>query len=126
MKTARLIAPLLFLLGLLMTANVQAQADLKARFEARLPQIDQMKKELVVGENNKGYLEARGSLSSAQKTLMNAENADRKTLYGMLASKREVSIDVVGKTRAAQIYEGSQKSAAQVWVQDAAGNWKRI
>ncbi len=106
--------------------TLHAQEDLKARFSARLPQIDALKLQLLVGENNKGYLEARGNLSSAQEALMKAENADRKTLYGMLANKRGIDTKVVGEARAAQIYEKSEDASAKVWVQDKGGIWRRI
>jgi len=127
MKTFRILTPLLIVVGLLWTATAQAQdAGLKQSFANRLPQVDALKKALLVGENNQAYLEARASLNSGQKAIMDAENADRRKLYSMIAGKRGVSISVVEKTRAADILEGSRKAGGLVWVEDPSGNWKKL
>lgn len=97
-----------------------AQDDLRQRQAARLPQVDALKLAGKVGENNGGYLEARESLSGSEQEILKAENADRRTVYGMIAKKTGTSADEVGKTRAAQLAE---RSAHGVWLQRPTGEW---
>jgi uncharacterized protein YdbL (DUF1318 family) len=53
---------------------------------------------------------------------MNAENNDRRALYGILASRLGLTIAVVGESRAEAL---RQNSAAGVWLQAADGSWYR-
>lgn len=103
----------------------QAQTDLsgyRQRMEERLPRIDQMKADGVVGENNRGYLEARGTLSTVQNQVMQAENRDRSTVYGAIAAKTGTSAGEVGVERAKQIAATSKPG---VWLQRENGEWYR-
>jgi uncharacterized protein YdbL (DUF1318 family) len=74
----------------------------------------------AVGENNKGFLEQRASLSAEQTTVLNAENTDRRALYNILAGRLGLSVTVVGEQRATNLRE---RSAAGVWLQGADGVW---
>ena len=88
--------------------------------KARVAQIDQLKLQQLVGENNKGFLEQRGQLAAEQTEVMNAENQDRRALYNLIASRTGTTVAVVGSQRAEQI---RNNSAAGVWLQAADGNW---
>lgn len=104
------------------TVHAASASVLKARMEKRLPIIVSLKKRGLIGENNKGYLTVRGSLTSAQKSAVIAENADRRAVYGIIAAKAKTSAVSVGKTRAASI----RKSApAGTWIQLTNGSWKK-
>jgi uncharacterized protein len=96
------------------------QAAITGRIKARVAQVDQLKVALLVGENNKGFLEQRGQLAAAQTEVMNAENNDRRALYNIIATRNGVTVAVVGSQRAEQI---RNNSAAGVWLQAADGSW---
>lgn len=111
-----------FFLSLLFAITAQA-ADLgaiKKSMQERLPQIESLWSQGLIGENNQGYVEARGSLSPDQTKLIAAENADRKTVYAAIAKNAGVTVDKVGQQRAAQISKGA---ANGLWLQDAKGAW---
>lgn len=89
----------------------------------------------AVGEGNNGMLVARGDLGSADKSLMNAENKDRKTIIkGM--SKAILSLNNLNDTNenekkvypeAAEQFAATRRDAAQSgWaVQLPNGKWAR-
>jgi uncharacterized protein len=97
----------------------QSAGDIRRRMEQRLPQIDQLKAQEIVGENNRGFLEERKAGGGA--TLAD-ENRDREAIYALIAKETGASADAVGRARAKQI---AANSAPGVWVQDEAGNWKK-
>ncbi len=98
------------------------EQSVKARLLQRVGAVDALKISGSVGENNKGYLEQRAVLNPAQTKTMNEENADRKTLYTILAQRLGLSVAVVGQGRAESL---RKKSAPNVWIQDPAGNWSK-
>jgi uncharacterized protein len=119
----RLLLGIVFVFALLMPALVVHADDLgavRARMSQRLPAIDDMKARGVVGENNRGFLEARGA--GADDGVISAENRDRETVYAALAQQTNTSPEQVGKARARQIAQGSKLG---VWIQDSSGEWKK-
>ncbi len=98
----------------------ESAAAVKARLTKRLPAINALKEKGLVGENNKGYLEARGKMSESDAKVVAAENADRKYIYTMLARKVGQPVEVVGARRAAQI---AKKSKPGLWIQQPDGTW---
>jgi hypothetical protein len=93
--------------------------DLKARMKARLPEINQLKTEGVIGETNAGLLDfVRGA--SKNKIIVKAENDDRRKIYAAIAKQQGSTPKVVGKRRALQIY---QKAKPGTWLQDNNGAW---
>ncbi|WP_309399312.1 YdbL family protein [Cerasicoccus maritimus] len=112
-----------FFLSLIFSIASASAADLgavKKAMQQRLPQIESLWSQGLVGENNQGYLEARGSLSADQTKLVAAENADRKTVYTAIAKSANVSAAQVGQQRALQISKGAKPG---LWLQDTKGNW---
>jgi len=97
----------------------ESAGDIRRRMEQRLSQIDTLKAQEMVGENNRGYLEERKSGAGA---VVSAENADRQAVYGLIAKETGATPDSVGQARAKQIAANSKSG---VWVQDAAGVWKK-
>ncbi len=65
------------------------RAELRKRFEARFAQINDLKDKAMIGETFDGYVAALDGrlLSRDLKRLMDEENADRKTLYGLIATR---------------------------------------
>lgn len=114
---------ILFALVLFVGAGplVQAQnlGEVKARMEKRVPSIDALKTQGVLGENNRGFLEVR---SGDDQGVAAAENADRAVVYAALAKQAGATADAVGKARAKQIFAASAKG---VWVQSPGGEWMK-
>lgn len=94
--------------------------SVKQRMAQRLPTVDSLKDSGLVGENNRGYLEARSSLSGDGVRTVSAENADRAKVYAAVAQQTGSSSDQVGRARARQI---GQNSKPGVWLQDDGGHW---
>ena len=105
-------------------AMVQAQDlnAIRARMEQRQGSIDSLKDRGVVGETNRGYLEARGAGTAADQQVISAENADRGQVYASIASKTGTNSETVGRARAKHIAANSKSG---VWIQDAGGEWQR-
>ena len=116
----------LFTLGLAFitfaaAAFAESAGDIRRRMEQRLGQLDELKAQEVIGENNRGYVELRGSAAGAD-ALVSAENRDREAVYGLIARDTGSSADAVGRARAKQIAANSRSG---VWVQDESGQWKK-
>lgn len=92
--------------------------EIQAQMKNRLPQITDLKDTGIVGENNKGYLEFRGT--AQQAALVNAENKDRKIIYTAIGRKQGATADLVGQRRALTIAEKGKKG--QIY-QKADGSW---
>ena len=72
------------------------------------------------GQNNLGKLEARGTLNPQQQQSVDAENADRETVYlGISKQVGSTPLDV-GKRRAAKIAEVASPGH---WLQHPDGHW---
>lgn len=93
--------------------------ELAERMIERRPQIEQLKKEGILGENNKGYLEFVGDVVKL-KNLVDAQNADRKEGYTIVAKKQGVSPEQVAKVRAAYY---ARKAKSGEYYQDSSGKW---
>ena len=120
MKKLVSITPLLIIIfSLLFISSPSFGASIKDRMAARIPEISSLKDKGVIGENNKGFLEFRSGDKSKQG-LINAENKDRKAVYGAIAEKQGVSAVLVGERRAKQI---AQKGKKGQWFQSADGKW---
>jgi hypothetical protein len=113
---------LLCLAGFCLSAH-PASADsmnaIKTRMKTRLPIIKTLKARNIIGENNRGYLEFVSTVREKQQVI-NAENADRRKIYALIAQKHGTRIEVVEKHRAAQIHLKADRGE---WLQDAEGRW---
>jgi uncharacterized protein len=106
---------------LTVSAFADSAADIRRRMEQRLPALDRLKAAEAVGENNRGFVEVRGSAAEAG-ALVAEENRDREAVYALIAKNTGASADSVGRTRAKQI---ASQSRAGVWVQDETGHWAK-
>lgn len=118
--TFKLFAMLSLLLAPL--AFGQDSAELQERMRERVPQVDALKRDQLVGENNKGFLEARGRLDSEQQQLVKAENDDRRQAYEAIAEQTGATPEQVGVVRARQL---AARSARGVLVQNEQGEWRQ-
>lgn len=118
---------LLFSLAVILAAGNSWAADssseaVKARMAKRLPQVDALRAKGKVGENNQGYLKERASLSASERSVFKAENADRRTVYTLIAKRTGEALATVGRKRAATLRKLAKPG---VWLQDAQGKWYR-
>lgn len=120
MKNAHLLLALILGLLTATVANGQSLNAIKADMKERLPQIEKLWKQGLVGEDNQGYLASRGQLSDAQKKLMEAENKDRKAVYAAIAQSAGSTVAKVGAQRALQI---AKRAANGLWLQAPDGTW---
>jgi uncharacterized protein YdbL (DUF1318 family) len=123
---SHLIFRLLFVIASLAFGSVAVRAQdlntVKARMEQRLGSVNGLKDRGVAGENNRGFLEPRGSASNDDQRMISEENGDRRTVYAALAAQTGASPDTVGRQRAQQL---AQLARAGHWIQDAGGAWKQ-
>ena len=122
MRTIKYIVPTLLTLVSIMLCVQAAFADgIKERMLSRLPVINELKAQGLVGENNQGFLEFRsGQKPSAD--VIEAENRDRQEVYKAIATRQNATPALVGQTRAAQIAE---REAPGNWIQGVDGAWKK-
>ena len=117
MKNKMLSIILIFFLLVLTGTSTFAQG-IKQRMKDRLPTINALKQNGIVGENNKGFLEFRGGRKNAD--VVAAENADRKKVYEAIAKSQGTTVDLVGKRRALQLRNIARPGE---WLQDEKGKW---
>lgn len=128
-----------FMLALLLLGVVAAgpalagdgKDEITARAKERFPKIASLKDAGRVGETSRGFLEAvkpADAKSEEVGPLVDAENADRRKLYAILARElsqkegREVSPDAVGELNARRIFRDAKptdyfKSNGGEWFQ---------
>jgi uncharacterized protein len=99
----------------------QSPQEIQERMRERLPQVDALKREQLVGENNRGFLEGRAQLSPDQQRIVRDENEDRRRVYEALAAQTRASAEQVGRVRAQQL---AQRSAPGVLIQNERGDWE--
>jgi len=99
-------------------------ADIKARMKARVEKLAELKKELVIGEDSRGFVGVlkEETASDTAKKLVADENADRKLVYEAIAKKVGTTAEKVGESRAKTIHE---RAASGVMLQQADGTWKQ-
>lgn len=113
---------LLLVAGIVVLAGGLAAQDaaLKERFLQRQPVVDEWKSQGKAGENNVGKLVARVQLGEKETEILNAENADRETVYQDIAARLNITPLEVGRRRALQIAE---LAAPGTWLQHPEGDW---
>lgn len=92
--------------------------EIQQRMKNRHPVITKLKDAGNIGENNKGFLDFRGT--KQHPDVVNAENDDRRIVYTAIGKKQQVPPDLVGERRALKIAE---KGKAGHLFQRADGTW---
>ena len=106
--------------------NIKADpnsSDVRERRRSRRDQIKSWKVAQLIGENNRGLLEARtadGVLSTSVQKVVDAENADRQQVFQAIAAKQNITPEAVAQRWASYM---AGRAAQGTFVQDAAGNW---
>jgi len=80
--------------GFVLVSDTSSE-QLIQQMAARHPQIQALMTSHLVGESHTGLLVPKGSLSSSQQSLVDADNADRMALYNLEAGKKGVPVDQV-------------------------------
>jgi uncharacterized protein YdbL (DUF1318 family) len=125
MKLSHFVRLLLVVVGLTAGSAVVAAENLnsvRARMEQRLGTLGELKDRGAAGENNRGFLEARGAAQAPDQKVIADENADRRTVYADIAARTGASADSVGRQRAQQL---ASLARSGHWIQDASGAWKQ-
>jgi uncharacterized protein YdbL (DUF1318 family) len=91
----------------------------KERFIQRDPQIRALKTSGVIGEKADGLL-GFVKRSPTDKSLVDAENADRNAVYAEIARSSAINVSVVAEVHALQRVE---RAAAGDWLQGTDGKW---
>jgi len=110
---------ILIVTGVFLTGSLSLAQDVKTRMLERKPVIDSLKATEIVGENNNGFLEFIGN-KKEKEDVVQAENADRQTVYKDIANQEGSTAEWVGKRRAMQLEE---KTESGQWVQNQEGKW---
>lgn len=104
------------------TANDERTLRRK-RFAERRAALNSALKEKLIGENNRGFLELRADdtkVSAELKTLVEAENADRTTIFTNIARRQNSTPEFVGERFAARMGE---RAPSGIPIQNAQGEW---
>ncbi len=109
----------IFLACALFMVSVAHSASIKDRMAARIPAINTLKDQGIIGENNKGFLEYRTG-SKPQPDLIAEENKDRLIVYEAISKQQGAPAPLVGERRAAMIAENGQTGQ---WFQKPDGTW---
>ena len=115
----RIILVLIAIALLVSVATLAWSDDIKARMLARVPDINALKADGIVGEDKNGFLKLRKEAAGKQ-AIVNAENADRAIIYKKIAEQQGSTSTAVGQRRAIQIADRAKKGE---WLQNADGNW---
>lgn len=86
---------------------------------ARIPSINKLKDQGLVGENNTGLLEYRTN-NKPEQSLIKDENTDRQKVYAAIGKKEGVSPTLVGQRRAKML---ADKGKSGHWYQATNGKW---
>jgi len=116
---------LALLLGAPSVVEAATMAQLKERFKARYPKLLKAKAEGKVGETYKGYLEAvkpEYLKDKALKKLVDQENADRKTLYELIARKQKATPEKVAELNAARNFSRAKSGH---YLKNKDGKWEQ-
>jgi len=121
--TLTLVSALLALLILpaALLAQETKMDKLRDRFKQRYPQVQELKKAGVVGETSDGYLDWVKKKDPKAADTVDAENADRKTLYESIAKNENTTVELVAQHAAKRNFS---KAADGEYLKED-GTWKK-
>jgi uncharacterized protein YdbL (DUF1318 family) len=99
-------------------AFAQDKAELQKRFKQRDPEIRKLKAAGKVGETSDGYLDF---VEGGSSSVVDEENADRRTLYAMIAKEEGISAETVATRNAKRNFERAAKGE---FLKEG-GKWKK-
>jgi uncharacterized protein YdbL (DUF1318 family) len=95
--------------------------ELQKRFRARYGQVQQLKKDGVIGETDEGFVDFVKERDSKAADLVDQENADRRELYKLIAKNEGTDEATVAKHNAQRNFE---KAKAGEYLR-VDGKWKK-
>ena len=105
----------------MLLAKQSKMQQLRERFKERYPEVQALKQAGVIGETDDGYLDyVKQKDPKAEKTV-DAENADRKTLYAEIAQQEQTTPELVGVRNAKRNFE---KAKPGEYLREN-GKWKK-
>lgn len=105
------------------TMTPDIEKALKNR-QARYYQLQNLKQEGVIGENNKGYVtNLKDNATAAEVTT--AENRDRRVLYEALAEQNKLGSTGLLEVQRAFAEVQQEKAGPGDMIQTASGTWKK-
>lgn len=109
---------------LLLTETVSAQnmGQIKARMLERKPTIDALKNKGIIGEGSDGFLHFRQEAAGNAKQVVDAENADRRTVNAAIANREGTTVEKVSRAVAVKLRESA---APGQWLRKDDGTWYR-
>ena len=112
---------LFFIFASLIIGEVSADSNLTKRMKARLADIMEAKSKGSIGESVDGLLLVRDKkVSSKVEKLVTAENADRNSLFKILAKQTGGDTKLVAKKFAKGVASRAKKGH---WFKNPEGNW---
>ena len=118
----KILKPILFFIfASLIIGEVSADSNLTKRMKARLADIMEAKSKGSIGESVDGLLLVRDKkVSSKVEKLVTAENADRNSLFKILAKQTGGDTKLVAKKFAKGVASRAKKGH---WFKNPEGNW---
>ncbi len=110
-------------------ASTPAIQNLKSQIKDRFPRLAPFFQKGAIGEGRRGLLEVRETkgLSPTERTelksLVEAENRDRRTLYQEVAKSMNISADQITKVQRIFADKWQQAAAPGWWIQKEDGAW---
>ena len=102
-------------------AATPEEAALQKRFKARYPQLQQFKRDGVIGETDAGFVDfVKGKDEKAAK-IVDEENTDRKTLFKLIADREGITIEVVAQRAAKRNFDHAKPGE---WLKEG-GKWRQ-
>jgi uncharacterized protein YdbL (DUF1318 family) len=95
---------------------------LRERFEQRYARIHALKSKGVIGETAAGYVEFVSNTDDSAAGTVNDENADRKSLYELIAKKENTTAAKVAERNAKRNFE---KAKPGEYLKGPDGKWQK-
>ncbi len=119
MNLSRYSFVLLLLCSFLLAVPAAHADSIRDRMAARIPEINALKNQGIIGEDNMGFLQYRTE-EKPQSELIVSENKDRDTVYNAIAKSQGASLLLVKQSRAKMI---AKNGPSGHWYQKPDGSW---
>ena len=92
--------------------------------KARVHELQVLKAKGLVGENNKGFITIlKPSLAPKEKTMVDAENHDRKFIYNTVVAQNHLGSEGLGKVEKEFAKTHRDRTKQGNLIQDLSGKW---
>ncbi len=119
---ATLLLAALFVPAISLAGGGDSKDELKERFAQRYPELLKLKAAGTIGETFQGFVEVVKAGDAAAKEILAAENADRATLYRIIAKEQETTPEKVAARNAQRNFANAP---AGEWLKHPDGQWRK-